>query len=112
MQFSAELMRDELAEDARLTQALQRFNPYCGNMMAAFSSLDKKDNESAFVAFPMGETYSDLSQSIHCSLLFAPVDGSYRHITVDILEDGIGFVERFRPAGVVLSDAYIASFCV
>ncbi|KAG6866994.1 hypothetical protein C0991_003910 [Blastosporella zonata] len=52
----AELIRDQLAQDAKITEALDTFNPYMGNLLQHVVAHD-----SAFMAFPMGELNRDLN---------------------------------------------------
>ncbi|KAG6832341.1 hypothetical protein H0H87_001982 [Tephrocybe sp. NHM501043] len=52
----AELIRDELAQDAKISEKLGLFDPYMGNLLQPVTVYD-----SAFLAFPMGELNRDLS---------------------------------------------------
>ncbi|KAG6918151.1 hypothetical protein DXG01_016340 [Tephrocybe rancida] len=54
----AELIRDELAQDAKITERLGVFDPYIGNLLQPIVAYD-----SAFIAFPMGELNRDLNLS-------------------------------------------------
>ncbi|KAH0583776.1 hypothetical protein H2248_009379 [Termitomyces sp. 'cryptogamus'] len=54
----AELIRDELSQDAKITEGFKRFNPYMGNLLHPIVV-----HEQAFLAFPMGELNSDLNIS-------------------------------------------------
>ncbi|KAH9951994.1 hypothetical protein B0H21DRAFT_829833 [Amylocystis lapponica] len=63
MEFSSELIRNEIVEDVRVSKALHRFDPAAGTMINAFTCLNGSRDQSAFLAFPMGETYCDLNIS-------------------------------------------------
>ncbi|KAI0064586.1 hypothetical protein BV25DRAFT_1800492 [Artomyces pyxidatus] len=56
----AELIRDHVASESQLADALEAFDPYLGNRLAVVYSTRKR---SAYVAFPMGENACDLNIS-------------------------------------------------
>lgn len=57
-----ELIRDEIIQDAHAIRALETFDPYTGNMLEILCHSGTQDN-SAFLAFPMGDSFRELSQS-------------------------------------------------
>ncbi|OBZ69202.1 Solute carrier family 25 member 47-A [Grifola frondosa] len=59
----AELIREEITEDARTMQQFHKYDPYAGNMLESLSFFDGPRKKLAFLAFPMGGTNSDLSIS-------------------------------------------------
>ncbi|KAG6898347.1 hypothetical protein C0992_009022 [Termitomyces sp. T32_za158] len=54
----AELIRDELSQDAKITESLEKFDPYTRNILQPVVA-----HESAYLAFPMGELNCDLNIS-------------------------------------------------
>jgi len=55
----AELIRDQLAQDARIICAFNQFNPHAANILARIELLD---TNRSFLAFPMGPVFCDLSR--------------------------------------------------
>lgn len=54
----AELIRDQLTQDAKITESMKKFDPYTRNLLQPVVT-----RELAFLAFPMGELNCDLSMS-------------------------------------------------
>ncbi|KAF8077862.1 hypothetical protein FPV67DRAFT_1443423 [Lyophyllum atratum] len=54
----AELIRDEVSQDAAIAQKLELFDPYMGNLLAPVVTTD-----GTFLAFPMGELNRDINLS-------------------------------------------------
>ncbi|KAJ7937366.1 hypothetical protein B0H13DRAFT_1945582 [Mycena leptocephala] len=71
--IAAELIRDQLTEDAKVMRQLEDFDPYVGNQLEAFVRSDSSSKQSAFLAFPMGELSRDLNIS---PLLFSEGEGA------------------------------------
>ena len=63
--IQAELIRDQIMEDARATQEIMREDPYSGNLIDV-SSFHVARKNLAYLAFPMGETNCQLSKSQPC----------------------------------------------
>lgn len=61
--MSADLVREEIAADVRASQILQDFDPYQGNVLETLTCSRKAGRSLACLAFPMGESYLDLSMS-------------------------------------------------
>ncbi|KAI0949968.1 hypothetical protein AcW1_006160 [Taiwanofungus camphoratus] len=57
-----ELIRDEIIQDAHAIRALETFDPYTGNMLEILCHSGTQDN-SAFLAFPMGDSFRELNLS-------------------------------------------------
>jgi len=55
----AELIRDQLAQDARIVHAFNQFDPYAANILAR---IKLPDTNQSFLAFPMGPVFRDLSR--------------------------------------------------
>ncbi|KZT71316.1 hypothetical protein DAEQUDRAFT_666367 [Daedalea quercina L-15889] len=62
-EMSAELVREEIAADARASQALQEFDPYLGSTLETFTCTRKAGRSLTCLAFPMGDSYFDLNIS-------------------------------------------------
>ncbi|KAI0780690.1 hypothetical protein BD413DRAFT_702681 [Trametes elegans] len=60
--IQAELIREEIKEDIRLSQKLRDEDPYAGNMVEV-SSFHASRKNMAYIAFPMGETNRQLNMS-------------------------------------------------
>ncbi|KAG6868232.1 hypothetical protein C0993_005932 [Termitomyces sp. T159_Od127] len=58
LDIPAELIRDELFQDAKITESLQTFDPYTRNLLQPVVA-----DELAYLAFPMGELNRDLNIS-------------------------------------------------
>lgn len=61
--MSADLVREEIAADVRASQLLQEFDPYLGSMLETLTCSRKAGRSLTCLAFPMGESYLDLSMS-------------------------------------------------
>ncbi|RDB20957.1 hypothetical protein Hypma_011691 [Hypsizygus marmoreus] len=59
----AELIRDEVAQDARVMRALQQFDPYSENILETVTTYDSRSRNMTYLAFPMGELNRDLNLS-------------------------------------------------
>ncbi|KIP12300.1 hypothetical protein PHLGIDRAFT_113776 [Phlebiopsis gigantea 11061_1 CR5-6] len=59
----SDLIRDELAENARLASQLQDFDPYLGSLLTPVISSGRSGRQVAFLAFPMGPTGAGLNIS-------------------------------------------------
>ncbi|KAJ7774188.1 RNA polymerase I-specific transcription-initiation factor-domain-containing protein [Mycena maculata] len=60
---AAELLREELTEDAKILREFENFDPYVGNQLETIICSDSSSKQSAFIAFPMGELSRDLNIS-------------------------------------------------
>lgn len=61
-----DLVREEITTDVHASQTLQEFDPYLGSMLETFTCSRKAERSLTCLAFPMGESYLDLSVfSIH-----------------------------------------------
>ncbi|KAF8211474.1 hypothetical protein K438DRAFT_1709725 [Mycena galopus ATCC 62051] len=60
--IASELIREQLTEDARLLRQLEEFDPYVGNQLEPIV-VQSGSNQSAFLAFPMGDLSRDLNIS-------------------------------------------------
>ncbi|KAJ6627504.1 hypothetical protein B0H10DRAFT_1994910 [Mycena sp. CBHHK59/15] len=60
---TAELIRDEIIEDANIMHQFEAFDPYVGNQLETIIHYDTPSKKSAFLAFPMGELSRDLNIS-------------------------------------------------
>jgi len=58
----ADLIREHLTEATRYTDELRSFDPYAGNVLESVVASDANDKKHTYLAFPMGELKSDLSQ--------------------------------------------------
>ncbi|KAJ7122766.1 hypothetical protein C8R44DRAFT_704467 [Mycena epipterygia] len=61
--IAAELIRDEITEDAKVSREFEEFDPYAGNLLETVIRSDSSSKQSAFLAFPMGELSRDLNIS-------------------------------------------------
>ncbi|KAJ7688411.1 hypothetical protein B0H17DRAFT_657363 [Mycena rosella] len=59
--IAAELIRDEITEDAKILREFDDFDPYVGNQLESIIRYDSLSKQSAFLAFPMGELNRDLN---------------------------------------------------
>ncbi|CAL1705209.1 unnamed protein product [Somion occarium] len=57
----SEVIRDHIAEDALIERKLSTFDPYIGNTLTTFSRPTERGELASYVAFPMGETSSELN---------------------------------------------------
>jgi len=55
----AELIRDQLVQDARIVHAFNQFDPHAANILAC---IELPDINRSFLAFPMGPVFHDLSR--------------------------------------------------
>jgi len=55
----AELIRDQLAQDARIVHAFNQFDPYAANILAR---TELPNTNRSFLAFPIGPVFCDLSR--------------------------------------------------
>ncbi|KAF5380885.1 hypothetical protein D9615_004029 [Tricholomella constricta] len=99
----AELIRDELSQDAKITQRLEVFDPYMGNLLEPVMTRD-----ATFLAFPMGELNRDLNLSPFCqsenSVIFKPSAHPTRTFDTPIQQ-----VSASRPPGATgLHTPYLA----
>ncbi|EPQ58301.1 hypothetical protein GLOTRDRAFT_137042 [Gloeophyllum trabeum ATCC 11539] len=56
-----ELIREEIAMDARASQQLQEFDPYAGETLEIVECYDSSRKRGSCLAFPMGESKRDLN---------------------------------------------------
>lgn len=62
MDIPAELIRDEIAQDARTQRDLTHFDPYLGNLLEPVVTYDSPSETAVLLAFPMGELNRELSE--------------------------------------------------
>ncbi|KAJ6539023.1 hypothetical protein B0H19DRAFT_1176767 [Mycena capillaripes] len=74
--IAAELIRDQLTEDAKFLRQFEDFDPYVGNQLEAIVLSDSSSKHSAFLTFPMGELSRDLNIS---PLSFSETVGTSLH---------------------------------
>jgi hypothetical protein len=55
------LLQEELVGDALHVKEMQNFNPYLGNLLDLVVRQDTTSRKLVWLAFPSGETGSDLS---------------------------------------------------
>jgi len=55
----AELIRDQLAQDARIIHAFNQFDPHAANILAR---IELPNTNWSFLAFPMGPVFCNLSR--------------------------------------------------
>ncbi|KAJ3527966.1 hypothetical protein NM688_g8056 [Phlebia brevispora] len=60
---ASELIREELEIDARVSSSMETFDPFAGNLLTSFRSHGRTRTKTLYIAFPMGETASDLNIS-------------------------------------------------
>lgn len=60
MDISADLIRDQVTEDAFEAASLSQFDPFEGNTLEVITNYDKRTH----LIFPMGELGSELSQPV------------------------------------------------
>ena len=58
----AELIREQVATEARLGDSLRAFDPLLGDLVTSFSVTAGSKRRRTFMAFPMGESGCDLSR--------------------------------------------------
>lgn len=63
MDIPAELIREQISVEARLEDSLRVFDPLVGDIVTSFHVSDGSKQPRGFIAFPMGETGCDLSES-------------------------------------------------
>ncbi|KAJ6567193.1 hypothetical protein DFH09DRAFT_1363383 [Mycena vulgaris] len=61
--IAAELIRDQITEDAKILHEFEDFDPCVGNLLESIVRCDSSSKQSAFLAFPMGELSRDLNIS-------------------------------------------------
>ncbi|KAJ7499248.1 RNA polymerase I-specific transcription-initiation factor-domain-containing protein [Mycena latifolia] len=61
--IAAELIRDEITEDAKILREFGDFDPYVGNQLESIIRSDTSSEKSSFLVFPMGELSRDLNIS-------------------------------------------------
>jgi hypothetical protein len=66
----AELVREEIAQDAKVSRELIHFDPFLGNVLEPVVTYDSPSKTSAFLAFPMGELNRELSTSLPTPLAY------------------------------------------
>jgi hypothetical protein len=71
MDIAAELIRDEITQDAEILREFDDFDPYIGNQLESIIRYDSSLTQSAFLAFPMGELSRDLSWLLSYLIVFA-----------------------------------------
>lgn len=69
MDIPAELIREHLTEATRYADELRLFNPYAGNVLESVVASDANDKKHTYIAFPMGELKSDLSEFLRLVML-------------------------------------------
>jgi hypothetical protein len=60
----AELIREQVGEEAKLEESLSAFDPLVGDLLTSFYVSDEAKRPWGFMAFPMGESGCDLSKDI------------------------------------------------
>jgi len=60
----SELIREQVAVEVRLEDSLRAFDPLVGDLVTSFHVSDGSEVPWSFIAFPMGESGCDLSESI------------------------------------------------
>lgn len=84
--ISSDLIREELTAEAQFSTDLQIFDPLAGNLLTSFSINARTRNKSLYLAFPMGETGSELSTlllHLRRALLTDSIDISPFHYSKD-----------------------------
>jgi hypothetical protein len=66
--IASDLIRSELAEEARHSSELTTFDPHIGNKLTFMTFPGRKRRKSAYLAFPMGPTGCDISMLVHSSI--------------------------------------------
>jgi hypothetical protein len=64
MDVPAELIREQVGEEAKLEDSLRAFDPLVGGLLTSFHVSDGSKRPWGFMAFPMGENGCDLSEDI------------------------------------------------
>lgn len=62
MDIPAELIRDEIAQDAKIQRDLTHFDPYLGNLLEPVVTHDSPSETTVLLAFPTGELNRELSE--------------------------------------------------
>jgi hypothetical protein len=60
----AEIIREQVGEEAKLDDSLRAFDPLVGDLLTSFHVSDGSKRPRSFMAFPMGENGCDLSEYI------------------------------------------------
>ena len=95
MDIPAELLRDHLTETANYNDGLCAFDPYAGNILGSVVASDANNRQHAYIAFPVGEVKSDLSQ---CSFLFMfhLFKCFFRFVSFTLSSRGSTYLQAFR----------------
>jgi hypothetical protein len=62
IEIPAELIRDEVHADTRISRKLEKYDPYAGNLLEAVQCQVGLVSQATFLCFPMGESNQDLSE--------------------------------------------------
>jgi hypothetical protein len=62
IEIPAELIRDEIDADARISRKLEKYDPYAGNLLEAVQCQVGPVSQATFLCFPMGESNQELSE--------------------------------------------------
>ena len=84
IEVSSSLIKDEIALDAEVLRKRQFFDPAIGNLLETVYCDEGSRKLTTFLAFPMGESSSQLSEYISTALDFLITIASPRHLAIPL----------------------------
>ena len=84
----AELIREQVGEEAKLEDSLRAFDPLFGDILTSFHVSDGLKRPRSFMAFPMGENGCDLSEYISQPLARRRINATLDFSNIEFSAEG------------------------